>query len=61
MAGTVWMIAGFNVSRMGLISYSMLGKVSASPYRFVAPCFYGFCFDVLSDERKTHKTNPIVP
>lgn len=29
VAGTVWMIAGFNVSRMGLISYSMLEKVSA--------------------------------
>ena len=29
VAGTVWMIAGFNVSRMGLIAYSMLEKVSA--------------------------------
>mgnify|MGYP000494281685 CR=1 FL=1 len=56
IAGIVWLIAGFNVARLGVISYLDIER-KWYLYLLSILVFLLFWLNVFQDEPKTHKTN----
>ncbi len=54
IAGVVWLLAGFNVARMGILSYLMIDTKMVSVYFFNA-CIFCFWGDVLKMSKNTRK------
>ena len=54
IAGIVWLIAGFNVARLGVLSYRVIEMVFIYFNNCCVLCIWN---DVFQDESETHKTN----
>lgn len=59
IAGIVWLIAGFNVARLGVLSYRVIeSKWYIYIYIYINDhCVLYIWNDVFQNEQKTHKTN----
>lgn len=56
IAGFVWLIAGFNVARLGVLSYLEINR-KWYLYLLSAVVFLPVWLNVLENEQQTHKKN----
>ncbi|MGP1562796.1 hypothetical protein [Filifactor alocis] len=60
IAGLVWFIAGYNVMRLGLMSYLQMDEITILYILLSIVVFIPFCMDVLSDESEKQGTDFVV-